>query len=322
MNANFLSGLTSLPQPKQHAAWLQAKRRQLKKLLGGFGSRAEPKPRALARREEEELTITRVSYEAEAGEEIAALLLVPRGHTFPLPAVVCLHPHNDQYRLGKSEPAGLEGDPEQAFGRELCRRGYVTLCPDGPGFEERRIEEFSGPEQERFEAGRLLLQGSCLMAKLVWEVSSALDYLETRPEVDAGRIGCLGHGLGGAQAVFAASLEPRIKAAAASSGVSTYAALLRGNILQPLAFYVPGLLTWGEVPEIVSMIAPRPFLIIGGKNDPDFPADGREAVYWAAHQLYQRLGAAEALERAVFEGGEEFSPERRARAYNWFDRWL
>src|SRR5690349_17745513 len=73
-----------------------------------------------------------VSYAAEPGERISAWLLRPAG---PAPAggwpgILAIHQHGGIYELGKSEPAGLSADPMYHYGLDLCRRGYVVLCPD------------------------------------------------------------------------------------------------------------------------------------------------------------------------------------------------
>ena len=70
--------------------------------------------------------------------DVPAFLLVPGGAGRPLPAVVVHHQHHGEWHVGKSEVAGLAGDPLQAFGPALARRGLVVLAPDAPGFEDRR----------------------------------------------------------------------------------------------------------------------------------------------------------------------------------------
>jgi dienelactone hydrolase len=312
----------SRPDAKRHAQWLRAKRAQLTRLLGGFPARAPLQARTVKTEEREDCVLERVAYQSEPGEAVPAGLLIPRGGTPPYAAVICLHQHAGNYDLGKSESLGLAGDADQAYALELCRRGYVTLAPDAIGFEERREPLKSGAEQERFEAMRLLLQGLTLQGKMVWEVRRAVDYLESRPEVDSTRIGCLGHSLGGIETWFAAALEPRIKVAVASCAISTYAAILKAGILHNFAFYVPGLLRWGDVPEVISLLAPRPLLLLGGKADPLFPAEGFEEACWRAKQTYLRLGAAEKFDSHLAPGGHAFTPAMRSRAYSWFDRWL
>src|SRR5437773_1356900 len=122
----------------------------------------------------------RVTYQVEPGERVAAYLFVPfRPGLRPgrRPAVVCLHQHAGQFELGKSEPAGLAGNPEQHYALALARRGYVTLVPDQLCFEERRDDRLEGNLYERFEFTRRVSYGSSLQAKYTSDNVRGLDYL-------------------------------------------------------------------------------------------------------------------------------------------------
>ena len=268
----------SFPTPEEHPAWLKTKRQQLMRLLGGFPARTPLRPRVVRRKEEADRVVELVHYETEPGETVAAILMIPRQGTPPRPAVLCHHQHAGQYELGKSEVVGWAGNPQQAYAAELCARGYVTLSPDAIGFEERRDPHFEGESQERFLAHELLLKGLTLQGKLIWDVTRAIDYLTTRPEVDPARIGMFGHGLGGSETWFSMPLEPRLKAGVASCGTSTFGSILAARALHPDGLYVPGLLRWGDVPDIVSMVAPRPLFLLAGQSDWRLPLSGAKEV--------------------------------------------
>ncbi len=322
MTSTTKAELLSLPSATEHAAWLRAKRRQLTRLLGGFPSREPLNAQVVRRKEEPDRIVEWITYESEPGETVPAIMLIPRHRTPPLPAVLCHHQHAGQYDLGKSEVVGWAGNPQQAYAAELCARGYITLAPDVVGFEERAHPRLSGPEFERFLSHELLLKGLTLQSKLVWDIMRAVDYLQSREEVDPKRIGLVGHSLGGAQTWWAMSMEPRITAGVSSCGTTTYAAVLAAEQYHYYGFYVPGILKWGDIPDIVSMIAPRPFLILAGEQDRGFPLSGAKEVAARAGMLYRRLRKPEALELFVSPRGHEFIEEMRQRAYHWFDRWL
>jgi len=314
--------LLSLPSRDDHAAWLKAKQRQLTRLLGGFPSKDPFSARTVRRKEEADRIVEWVEYEAETGDIVPAILLIPRRRTPPLPAVFCHHQHAGQYDLGKSEVVGWAGNPQQAYAAELCARGYITLAPDTIGFEDRSHPSLSGPDYERFLHYELLLKGLTLQGKMIWDVMRGIDFLASRPEVDAKRIGMIGHSMGAAETWFSMSLEPRIKAGAASCATTTYAAIVAANAVHNPGFYVPGILRWGDIPEVVSLIAPRPLLILNGEKDWRFPIEGAREVVNRAGRLYRRLGEADALELFVSPGDHEFTDEMRQRAYHWLDRWL
>src|SRR5438093_11674 len=134
----------------------------------------------------------RVTYQVEPGERVAAYLFVPfRPGTRPgrRAAGLCLHQHAGQFDLGKSEPAGLAGNPEQHYALELARRGYVTLVADHLCFEERRDPVLEGAAFERYEFTRRVSLGSCLQAKYSSDAVRGLDYLAARGEGDPARAG-------------------------------------------------------------------------------------------------------------------------------------
>jgi len=196
----------------------------------------------------------------------------------------------------------------------------VTLVPDAIGFEERQHPILHGQDYERFEANKRLAEGSCLQAKMLWDLMRALDYLIGRNEVDPRRIGCLGHSLGGQETLFLCAMDRRVAVGVSSCGFSSYRALFDGAINHNFAAYVPGLLQYGDLDRVLGLVAPRPFLALAGKDDPIFPLAGVHATVRAARRAYAE--AAHRLRLRVFPGGHGFSAPMREAAYAWLDRWL
>jgi dienelactone hydrolase len=275
----------------------------------------------------------RISYNVELGERIPAYLFVPRdvrpGERRA--GVFAHHQHAGQFHLGKSEVAGLAGNPEQAYALELARRGYVVLAPDAICFEERsphngRLDTPAPPavgrDYERFEFTRRILHGSCLQTKMVWDMQRGLDYLESRPEVDPARLGCIGHSLGGQQTLFLAALDERVRAAVSSCGFSSMTSVLREGINHNFGAYVPGWLDHGDIGDLLAEVAPRAFLALNGADDRIFPIDGLHDSFGIARKTYVAAGCAERLAVDVWPGGHGFSDQMRSSAYAWLDRML
>jgi dienelactone hydrolase len=300
--------------------------------LGHFPPRAPLDLAAEAAADQADHTRTRVTYAAEPGERVAAWLLQPVGSPpqSGWPGVLAIHQHAGVYELGKSEPAGLSADPMYHYGLDLCRRGYVVLCPDQLCFEERRPPEvqrkanpqLDGDRYERFEFTRRLLNGACLQTKYLHDLSCALDVLAGWPGVDAARLGAIGHSLGGQQTLWFTWYDERVRAAVSSCGFGLIQTILRDGINHNFALYVPGMLEVGDMDALVADMAPRPFMLTAGVDDRIFPIDGVRAIADRATAAYAQAGAAERFQAQIFEGTHSLPAEVKARAYAFLDQWL
>jgi dienelactone hydrolase len=291
-------------------------------LLGEFPTPAPLDAEIVERVDLGGLIREQVRYQVEAGEWVSAYLFLPDRTAIRTPAVLCLHQHAGQFHLGKSEPAGLAGHPEQFYALELARRGYVTFVTDFLCFEDRRHPKLEGAAYERFEFTRRLVGGSTLQTKMLFDARRGIDFLVSRPEVDPQRIGCIGHSLGGQQTLFTTALDQRIIAAVSSCGFASYRTIFRDAINHNFSAYVPDLQRHGDFGDILGLVAPRPFLVAVGNADPIFPFDGILETVETARQRYRELGAEDRLPLVAVDGGHGFVDPLREKAYAWLDRWL
>jgi dienelactone hydrolase len=212
-----------------------------------------------------------------------------------------------------------------AYGLELCRRGSVIIAPDLDGFEERQAPAglaLRGADYERFIATRCVAEGRALQARYVWDLARAVDYLASRPEVDPARLGAIGHSLGGQEACWALLFDRRLRAGVSSCGIGTLRSFFENGINHNQAAYVPGILEVGDIDQLAASVAPTPFMMTAGTDDPIFPIEGVRSIARAATESYQRAGQAEAFRFAEFEGGHGFADPLRREAYAWLERWL
>ncbi|MEA1949837.1 MAG: alpha/beta hydrolase family protein [Planctomycetota bacterium] len=266
-----------------------------------------------------------LTYEAEPSDRVPALLLVPDGVDagHPAAAVAVWHQHNGEYQLGKSEPAGLAGNPMHHAGVALAREGYVVLCPDALCFEQRRSEKLVGQDYERFEFLRYLVSGKCMAWKNILDMRRAIDYLCSRAEVQADRIGCYGHSMGSTHAWMVGPWEPRIKCLVGNCCLPTYAAIHRTEILHCFPNFIPGWFNHGDTPDIAALIAPRPLLLNFGAEDPGSPIEEVRAGLKTIGQAYAAADAAENFSYYMEDGAEHvLSPEMWRRAREWFAKHL
>ncbi|MBN1422793.1 MAG: dienelactone hydrolase family protein [Planctomycetes bacterium] len=299
------------------------------KLLACLGG-PWPDPPPLAARIRETIRrdgfrIESLTYEAEPGDAIPAMLLVPDGADAanPAPAVAVWHQHNGEYHLGKSEPAGLAGNPMHATGAALAKEGYVVLCPDALCFEERRSKDLPGDRFERFEFLRYVVGGTCMAWKNILDMRRAIDYLCSRPEVRRDRIGCYGHSMGSTHTWLVGPWEPRIRCLVGNCCLPTYAAIHRTKILHCFPNFIPGLYRYGDTPDIAALIAPRPLHLNFGENDGGSPIEEVRAGLETIARAYARAGAPESFSSFIEPGtGHVLSDAMWARARDWFRKHL
>jgi dienelactone hydrolase len=269
--------------------------------------------------------IESVSYEAEPGERVPAMLLIPDGidANHPAPAVAVWHQHNNDWRLGKSEPAGLAGDPMHHTGVALVKEGYVVLCPDALCFEERQDSQLPDGDFERFEFLRYVVAGKCMAWKNILDMRRAVDYLCSRPEVKAGRIGCYGHSMGSTHTWLVGPWEPRLVCLVGNCCLPTYAAIHRTHILHCFPNFIPGWFQHGDTPDIAGLIAPRPLHLNFGELDDGSPIEEvREGIQTIA-RAYEQAGAADRFSHYIEPGARHvLSQEMWQQALNWFHKHL
>ena len=282
-------------------------RARLLECLGG----PWPEPGALAvqtreTRQGEGYRIESLTYEAEPGDPIPALLLIPDGvdAAHPAPAVAVWHQHNGEYHLGKSEPAGLAGNPQHHTGAALARLGYVVLCPDALCFEERQdpTGKLKGGNYERFEFLRQVVAGRSMAWKNILDMRRATDLLVSRPEVKADRIGCYGHSMGSTHAWLAGPFEPRLRAVVGNCCLPTYSAIHEYHMLHCFPNFVPGWLRHGDTPEIAALIAPRALHLNLGETDGGSPIDHARAGIERIAAAYAAAGVPDQFSHFIEPG--------------------
>jgi dienelactone hydrolase len=256
-----------------------------------------------------------IEYAVEANERIRSFLLVPKHIDPSAPAIFAHHQHNREFHLGKSEVVGLAGDRDQAYAAELAQRGYVVIAPDALAFEERNWSNPSG-EAEYYELATRLVQGRTLLSKCLHDISVALDYLATRPEVDPQRIGFIGHSYGGRMAIWAPAIDDRILASVSNCGCVNYKQSFTHDTGVQMEFCLPGVLQLGDVEDILKLVAPRALLLQATADDKW--SRGAEAMFAYAESAFPKGK----LVLGYWPGDHLFTPEMRKNAYRFLDQHL
>ncbi len=303
-------------------------RQKLLECLGG----PWPEPCPLLPRHRETIQkngfrIESLTYEAEPNDRIPAMLLIPEGvdADHPAPAVAVWHQHNGQWNLGKSEPAGLTGNPMHHTGVALVREGYVVLCPDALCFEERQdpTGKLKNGAYERFEFLRYLVAGKCMAWKNILDMRRAMDYLCSRPEVQKDNLGCYGHSMGSTHTWLVGPWEPRLKALVGNCCLPTYAGIHEQHMLHCFPNFIPGIYEFGDHPEIAALIAPRALHLNLGETDRGSPIQQARAGCERIAQAYAKQNAADQFRYFVEpDTGHVLSPAMWEQTREWFARHL
>jgi dienelactone hydrolase len=241
--------------------------------------------------------IESLTYDSPLGGHIPALLLIPDVATasHPVPGIAVWHQHNGEYHLGKSEPAGLAGNPMHHTAVALVREGYVVICPDALCFEERQdpTGTLKTGDYERFEFLRQIVRGRSMAWVNIVDMRRAVDLLCSRPEVRSNRLGCYGHSMGSTHCWLVGPLEPRLKCIVGNCCLPTYEAIEREHLLHCFPNFVPGWSQYGDTPEIASLIAPRALHLNLGEKDGGSPIESARRGLDRIAQVYAKAGASE-----------------------------
>ncbi|QDT89297.1 dienelactone hydrolase family protein [Gimesia algae] len=271
--------------------------------------------------------IESLTYEAEVGDPVPAMLLIPDmvSPAHPAPAVAVWHQHAGQYHLGKSEPAGLAGNPMHHTGAALAKEGFVVLCPDALCFEERQdpTGKLKTGNFERFEFLRYVVDGKCMAWKNILDMKRAIDFLQSRAEVIDEKIGCYGHSMGSTHTWLIGPWEPRLKCLVGNCCLPTYKGIHREHMLHCFPNFIPGIYEFGDTPDIAALIAPRPLHLNFGELDGGSPIDEVRSGVKIIANNYAVMNAETNFTYYIEEGsGHVLSPIMWEKTLSQFQRYL
>jgi len=296
--------------PADKAEW-DARRPELKaKLQAALGldpwpERTPLNPRITGSAERDYYRVENIIFESRPDFLVTANLFLPLGAKGPLPAIVVVPGH--------AMVEGKNYEPYLTAQLGLVRQGFAVLAYDPIGQGERKRPGFDHP----LGYGSLLV-GRTNEGYIVWDTIRAIDYLCTRPEIDAGKIGLTGNSGGGENTFYTTPLDDRIQAAASFCFTCSYEAWLRDGGNHCICNHMPGLTSTMEQFEIIGLNAPRPYLAGNGAKDPIFPIKGTRETLEKAKGIYGFYGAADAVRGVEGSEGHGWSLPLREATYGWF----
>ena len=303
----------------QAEEWQKTLRAKLVELVGGFPSEKSPlRGVTLETRTFPTYTREKVVFDSRPGVSVLAYLLRPQKASTPAATVICIPGHGrgvddivgiDEQGRDRTDKAGYQHD----FALQVVEAGLAAVAIEPMAFGCRRdpVNARQGLARKGCEpaAGGALLLGETMVGWRVWDVMRTLDYIATRGELDASRVGCVGISGGGTATLFAAALEPRIRAAMVSGYLNTFRDSV-GSLAHCVDNYVPGILNWGEMYDVAGLIAPRPLFVESGEKDNIFPIAASVESFKQVREIYGVFQATDRVEQEVFPGEHSFWGKR------------
>jgi dienelactone hydrolase len=347
------------PEFQELTAWKKRARGRLLDLLHYSPPPADPQPKVVERVDKGAYIREKVLFNSTPDLRIPAYVLIPKARQGRAPAIVALHDHGGFYFWGKEKIVDVEDEhpsltefKARAYGgrsiaTELASQGYVVIAIDMFYWGERRMILDDDPEDWRSQLrstpsdriaayNRRASQSESLVGRTIyaagftwsgvmfWDDVRTVDYLVTRPEVDAERIGCVGLSVGGLRSCHLAALDDRVKAAVLVGWMTSFPAQLKSKINHTIGHtkLVPGLMRDMDYPDIASLALPRALLVINGSRDGLFEPVGVQASFAKLARCYAKAGVPEKLRTRLYDTPHEFNREMQAEAWEWLKRWV
>ena len=304
-------------------------RKELNELLGKLPPRPKvPVVKTLLRQEIEDFIVEKFQFDNGAGSIVPGYLLLPK-KPGKLPAIVYCHWHGGKYDTGKEELFHAAHTPF-APGPVFVQHGFAVIAIDAYCFGERNGQGPDGPGEKgtdgEWSAAKFdLWMGRTLWGMMLRDDLMALDYLESRPEIDTNRIGVTGMSMGATRSWWLMALDERIKTGVAVDCLTRYQNLTRNGKLSEhgIYYFVPGMLDHFDTEAVVSLIAPRPILFMNGADDPGSPVDGIHAIESVVRPVYQLYGKTNDFQTIIYpDVAHVYTPEMWKNTVAWFDQRL
>jgi dienelactone hydrolase len=281
--------------------------------------------------EAEAFTIEKLHFQSMPGLYVTANLYVPKAAGInpaarqKVPAILYVCGHGNVVEGGISYGSKASYQYHPAW---FASNGYVCLILD-----TLELAEIPGEHHGTYRRGWWWWEarGYTPGGVELWNAIRALDYLETRPEVDANRIGVTGRSGGGATSWWLAAADDRPAAIVPVAGIADlYAHLceapaprLRTGVIAGHCdcMYMVNTYRW-DFPLVAALYAPRPLLLGNSDADDIFPVPGYRDLANKVSQVYALYGAGEKFQLLETKGPHKDTPELHRGINSWMNRWL
>ena len=318
--------LNGLRTPEDWAGRRRELRAQLFEMLGlsPVPERTDLKATVTGSFEHDKFRVENVHFQSRPGLYVTGNLYLPKNVDKPAPAVlyVCGHAQVKKDKVSYGNKVAY-----QHHAAWFASNGYVCLVID-----TLQLGEIEGIHHGTYRENMWwwLSRGYTPAGVEAWNCVRALDYLQSRKEVDGDRLGVTGRSGGGAYSWWITGIDDRIKVAVPVAGIAD----LHNHVVDGCVeghcdcMFIVNTYRW-DYPAVAALAAPRPLLLTNTDKDSIFPLDGVMRVYWKTRGVYG-LGLKDEpykpmktdLGLQISEGGHVDSPELQVAAFRWFNRFL
>jgi cephalosporin-C deacetylase-like acetyl esterase len=294
-------------------------RRQLLEMLGldPMPERTDLQAVVTGRTEHDEFVVERLHFQSAPGLYVTANLYLPRHRPDPLPAILYVCGH------GASRKDGISFGNKATYqhhGGWFARHGFACLTID-----TLQMGEIEGIHHGtyRYDMWWWLNRGYTPAGVEAWNCVRALDYLQSRPEIDPARLGVTGRSGGGAYSWWIAAIDERIRAAVPVAGITD----LENHVVDGCVeghcdcMYMVNTYRW-DYPLVAALVAPRPLLLSNTDRDGIFPLDGVVRTYEQVRRIYQLYGKRDQLGLQITAGPHRDTQELHIHAFRWMNQHL
>lgn len=301
---------------KQAENWQKSFRSKVVELIGGMPENRIPlAPQTLEVTDFPDYRRERFVMETRPGVMVLGVLLTPKTGSQRFPIVVASPGHGRGLDdiIGVDSSGKVQSDDKNIyhdFALQVVRQGMAVVAIENMAFGCRRdpktVQRNQSTSVCQPTAGAAMLLGETMIGWRVFDVMRTIDWIATRPELDAKRVGCMGLSGGGMVTLFAAALDQRIKAAYVCGYLNTFRDSIM-SVSHCIDNYIPGILNWGEMHDVAGLIAPRPLFAESGEKDAIFPLKGFLEAFSHVQSIYEVFGAKEHTAQDVHPAAHEFS---------------
>lgn len=285
--------------------------------LSPLPERTPLQPEVTGRIEHEEFVVEKLHFQSMPGLYVTANLYLPKEIEEPVPAILYVCGHGEVKLDGVSYGNKVT---YQHHGAWFARNGYACLTLD-----TIQLGEIEGIHHGTYREGMWWWnsRGYTPAGVEAWNCIRALDYLETRPEIDSARFGVTGRSGGGAYSWWITALDERIKVSAPVAGITDLRDHVVGGVVEGHCdcMFMVNTYRW-DYPMVAALAAPRPLLICNSDKDTIFPLDGVIRTHAQVARIYDLYDAEDNLGLLITEGPHKDTQDLRVPVFRWFNRFL